>query len=348
MNWRSYWKWFLGTLMGLLLFLAAVLWTVDPYGNLPGSPPFDRTAMASNQRYSYPAVARDLRYDSAVFGTSTTRMLEPTALDAAFGGRFANLSMNSATAYEQARLFGVFRQAHAAPKAIIFGLDGVWCTIEQEQTRYTFRTFPEWMYDDNPWNDIPAMLDFKSFEDAGRQAAYLLGMKAAKYGPDGYANFLPPASEYDLVKVRWTLYGAAGPGPRRVVADPVEISADDRARWRFPSHDYLRRMLESLPTATRKLLVFVPVHINAQPVPGTRSDIEWKECKDRIGKIVSGVENAALLDFMISSPLTTRDRNYWDLQHYTAAVAARLVRLIARGVRNEMAPDGEYVIRDRM
>lgn len=348
MGWRSYWKWFVGTLLGLLVFVALVMWVVDPYGNLPGSPPFERGAVDSNQRYAYPAVARDQRFDSAVFGTSTTRLLDPKALAATFGGRFANLSMNSATAYEQARLFGVFRRAHPAPKTVILGLDGVWCTIEREQTKYTFRPFPEWMYDDNSWNDIPKMLDFKAFENVGRQVAYLFGTKPAKYGQDGYANFLPPVNRYDLAKVRRTLYGGTEPVPRRAPTVPVEIPARVRAAWRIPSHKYLRDMLSSLPAKTRKILVFVPAHISAQPVPGTRADAQWKECKRRIGKIVAGVENAALLDFMIESPITTRDRNYWDLQHYTVSVAGRVVRLIARGVRNEPAPDGEYVILDPM
>ncbi len=348
MNWNRYWKTFLATLAGVLSVLIAALWVVDPYGNLPGSPPFERTAMASNQRYSYPAVARRQTYDSAVIGTSTTRMLEPGVLDKALGGRFANLSMNSATAYEQARLFGVFRQAHRVPKTVLIGLDSVWCTIEKTQTKYTFRRFPEWMYDADPWNDIPHMFEFKSFENAGRQAAYLLDLKAAKFGPDGYANFLPPDSGYDLSKVRQTIYGGPEPKTKAVPASPVTIPAPERAKWHFPSHAYLRDMLAGLPTETRKILFFVPYHAYAQPLPGTKSYLQWQECKARIGAMVAPFDNAALLDFMIVSPLTTRDRNYWDTQHYTASVAEEIVRMIALGARNEAAADGAFRIFDRM
>ena len=169
--WGRYWRCFLWTLAGALLLVGGLLWVVDPYGNLPGSPPFDRTAMASNQRYSYPAVARDRRFDSAVISTSTARMLEPAVLNKKFGGGFANLAMNSAKAYEQDRLTEVFQRAHAAPRTVLIGLDSVWCTIEAVQTKYTFRAFPEWMYDESQWNDVLHMIAFKSFEDAGRQAA---------------------------------------------------------------------------------------------------------------------------------------------------------------------------------
>lgn len=348
MGWDRFWKCFLGTLIGILLFLAGVLWIVDPYGNLPGSPPFERTAMASNQRFSYPAVARSPQFDSAVIGTSTARMLEPRVLNKILGGRFANLSMNSARAYEQARLFGVFRQEHETPKTVLIGIDSEWCAVEASPTKYTFRRFPEWMYDANPWNDIPHMFEFKSFEVVGRQAAYLLGLKAAKYGPDGYANFLPPDSDYDLQKVRKTIYGSPEPRPRDLVTSPFSVPPDTRATWSFPSHEYLRDMLDSLPAETRKILFFVPYHSFVLPRRDTIGYYQWQECKERITRIVTPHQNAALLDFMIDSPLTSRDENYWDSQHYTAAVSKDFIRLIAIGAENKRAPAGEFVTLDKM
>ncbi len=348
MNWHSFLKWFLGTLAGTLLFLIAALWVVDPYGNLPGSPPFERTAMASNQRFSYPAVARDQRFDSAVVGTSTTRLLEPAALNKTLGGRFANLSMNSATFYEQARLFEVFRRAHEVPKTVIIGLDIVWCSSNAKLPKYTFRRFPEWMYDADPWNDLAHMFEVKSFEVLGRQAAYLLGLQAAKYGPDGYANFLPPDSEYDLQKARKHIYGEKGPRPRIVPVPPVFVPAQTRAAWTYPSHADLQDMLASLPAETRKILFFVPYHIINQHVRGTAGFAHWQECKDRVTRIVAPLDNAVLLDFMIESPLTSRDENYWDPLHYNGAVAETVSRLIARGAENGQAPSGEFVILDPM
>ena len=346
MMWGRYWRCFLWTLAGALLLVGGLLWVVDPYSNLPGSPPFDRTAMASNQRYSYPAVARDRRFDSAVIGTSTARMLEPAVLNKTFGGGFANLAMNSATAYEQDRLTEVFQRARAAPRTVLIGLDSVWCTIEAVQTKYTFRAFPEWMYDESQWNDVLHMLAFKSFEDAGRQAAYLMGMKEAKYGPDGYANFPPPDSDYNLAKVRQTIYGGPDPKPKNLLSAPVDIGAGGRSSWFFPSHALLRNMLSRFPPATKKILFFVPYHFYSQPASGTQSHVEWQECKYRLNTIAATFDNAALLDFMIQSPLTTQDSNYWDTQHYSATVADWLVALIARGARNEPAPAGQYRILD--
>ena len=71
-----------------------------------------RAPVATNARFSFPALARSAKFDSAVFGTSTSRLLRPVMLDPEFGARFANLAMNDATAYEQARILRRVRAAH--------------------------------------------------------------------------------------------------------------------------------------------------------------------------------------------------------------------------------------------
>ncbi len=344
MNWQDYWKWLSWSLVGLALFLAGAIWIIDPYDNLPFSPPLKRMPLAQNQRYSYPAIARNPVFDSLVIGTSTTRLLRPDAFNEALDARFANLSMNSATAYEQARILEVFARRHRAPKFVIVGLDVVWCSVGEKQAKYTFRRFPEWMYDANPWNDIPQLLEFKTFEVVGRQAGYLLGLRKARYGYDGYANFLPPASKYDLEKTRKTIYGATGPRRREASAPPSRGFESERASWTYPSHRLLEGVLNRLPDVTRKILVFVPYHHFIQPVPNTAEAARWEECKTRIGKMAGRHSNTIVLDFMIPSPITSRDENYWDVLHTTNEIADQLVRLIAKGARGEPSSNGEFVI----
>lgn len=344
MGWQRYWKWLTRSLIGIAVLLGASIWIVDPYGNLPLSPPLARMPLAQNQRYSYPSIARNPVFDSIIIGTSTARLLRPDAFNKTFAARFANLSMNSARAYEQARLFEVFVRAHRAPKFVIVGLDTVWCERGEKLTKYTFRRFPEWMYDANPWNDVPHLLEFKTFEVAGRQAAYLLGLRKPRYGYDGYANFLPPAREYDLNKARKSIYGAAGPRQRKAPAVPPPGIESKRASWSYPSHPLLEGILNALPDTTRKILLFMPYHTYHQPIANTREGALWEECKARIADMARRHANTVVLDFMIPSPITRRDENYWDRLHYTVEIADRLAGLIARGARLKPAPNGEYVI----
>src|SRR5208282_1099994 len=102
------WRRFCRRLLGLALALGAAIYAfvfiLDPFDTLALSPPFDRSPVTTNARYAFPALARMSAFDSVILGTSTSRALRPAELDPLFGARFANLAMNSATAYEQWRL----------------------------------------------------------------------------------------------------------------------------------------------------------------------------------------------------------------------------------------------------
>ncbi len=346
MNWQVFWKWLSWSGIVAATVLLGAVWLVNPYNNLPFSPPLKRAPMASNQRFSYPAIARNEKFDSLVVGTSTTRLLRPDVLNEGFRAKFANLSMNSATAYEQSRILEIFARHRSAPKVLLLGLDIVWCEVSAELEKYTFRKFPEWMYDDNPWNDAFHMLEFKTFEVLVRKLGFLLGLRSARYGDDGYINFLPQLSKYDLELARRKIYGASYPPPVKAAQTPPPAVDFKPRSWTYPALVRLDSNLGVLPADTRKILVFVPYHRHRQPAPHTRSGAQWAECKKRVAKIAKRHPNSVVLDFMIPSPITIHDENYWDPLHYKVSVADRFARLIADGASGKTAPGGEYVVLD--
>ena len=105
-GWIDCFRWFCGA--AVVLALGALLFNtlVDPYGANPLRVPFERPLMDINQRFMYPQVLRSGEFDSAVFGTSTIRLLKPSDLEAVFGGDFANFGMNAATPSSRARRCG--------------------------------------------------------------------------------------------------------------------------------------------------------------------------------------------------------------------------------------------------
>ncbi len=189
---------------------------VDPFDTLPLSPPADRAPVATNARFSFPALARSRQFDSAIFGTSTSRLLRPAVLDAAFGARFANLAMNDATVHEQSRMLTVFARAHPAARVVVVGLDVRCCVTGDDYEKLTPRPFPEWMYDSNPWRGYGEMFNLYAVQEAGQQFGILTGIKRRRYGRDGYTSFVPPDSEYDPARVALHLRDAgAGDSTRR-------------------------------------------------------------------------------------------------------------------------------------
>jgi len=317
--WRRFLRTLLLTVAGGVGLLYGFVVLVDPWDVLPLSPPLPRVPISTNARYSFPALARSPRFDSVILGTSTARLLQPAQLDPLFGAHFANLAMNSATAYEQTRLLQVFLRTHPQPRAVIIGLDAQWCGAQLE--KYTPRPFPEWMYERSTWRGYREMLTPYAVQEAANQFAVVLGLKRRRYGLDGYTSFVPDDAAYDRARVdaafaRWPPTDATAAAPN--------------AQYAFPAHALLRDALRSLPAGTRKILFFAPYHISQQGASGSGTAAWWAACKHSAARIAAET-GAEALDFMIPSAITRDRDHYWDPLHYRIGVAQHLAEGLARG-----------------
>lgn len=318
----------------LLLYLFVLI--VDPYDSLPFSPRWQRAPMCSNQRFSYPMLAKRGEFDSAIFGTSTVRLMQPSILNNKFDANFVNLSMDSASFHEQYRLFNLFLKHHPAPKYIIFGIDVVWCDASKDVKKLAGRPFPEWLYDRNPWVHPFYMFDTNTLQQAIRQFGYITKKKKARFGLDGYANFLPQDSEYDLERAKKHLYEA-----KKVLTETVPDNYESELEIKPIA--YMQDMLDKLPKTTHVIFVFVPYHHHHQPSEKTCNGAALKQCKSRFLNFAKTRNNVHIFDFMIKSDITLKDENYWDPLHYNLMVAKRLMDSLEEGMKNKKSALGGYV-----
>ncbi len=331
-EWRRFFRLAAGTAALAVVLVYAFVVLVDPFDTLPLSPPAHRVPVASNARFAFPSLARSSRFDSAVFGTSTSRLLRPAILNAAFGARFANLSMNAATAYEQSRLMAVFRAAHPAARFVLVGLDISYCGEGEADVKFTPRAFPEWLYSAGRWRGYREMFNLYAVQEAGQEFGILLGLKRQVYGSDGFTTFVPPDSEYDPARVAVHLRDGGSLAPSGAASGAP-------ASWRFPSIDRLEADLAAFPTDTRKLLFFVPYSRWLMPPADSPGMALWHECKQRAAALARRVPNALAVDFMRPSPITDVDDNYWDGMHYRIGIADRIVNDLAAAARGEASAD---------
>ncbi len=335
MTWPAFLKSILIGFAAVLAVLFVFVAAMNPYGNLSLRVTGPHAMLDINQRFQFPSVVRSGRYDSAVIGTSTARLLDPLALEAAFGGRFANLSLNAGRAWEQYKLAKLFLATTKHPRMLLIGLDRVWCWQNAETQRTTRRGFPDWMYDGNPANDWLYLLNGKAVEISARLVAYRLGFEQVRYPANGYQVFTPPEAEYDAAKARLGIWGDGAPGVTR--QNPSYTPTDaDRAAWNFPAVKWLDELLTLAMGRTSMLLVFMPVHVAMQPHPGSRAAAEEALCKARIADVARR-HGAYLVDFRIPSPITTADANYWDGLHYRLPIVDRIVA----GLEKAMAEGGD-------
>ncbi|MFM9942125.1 MAG: hypothetical protein ACKVP7_21785 [Hyphomicrobiaceae bacterium] len=336
-SWSRHLKIMLGTLAALLLIAATLVLIANPYGNLPWAP-LRHVLMDDNQRFQYPAIIRSQRYDSLVIGTSTSRLLEPTQLERVFGGRFANLALNSGTPWEQWQVARLFAREIAAPKTLVVGLDHVWCTHDADEKRITARGFPDWMFDSNPWNDIAYMLNARTLEIAGRRIGHALDRVKERWPHNGYEVFVPPEHDYDLARARGHIYGTAVPPPANLRARrPAPPIPSDG----FPALPWIEDLLAARGFE-RVVLLITPVHVAAQPKPGQPAYVREQRCKMELARI-AGRHGNAIIDFRIPSPITREDSNYWDSVHYRVPIATRIVSDLAKAITSSADdPDGDW------
>ena len=318
---------FVATAVALLAASFLFVATIDPWGVLPLAPPLPRVPVSSNARFTMPALARSQSFDSAVIGSSSSRLLRPAVLDALFGGRFANLAMNAATAWEQSRMLALFTRTHPDARMVIVGLDNVWCTEAPQRT--TGRPFPDWMYEGSPWRGYLHLLNLYAVQEAGSELWTMLGWKPRRYGLDGYTSFVPPESSYDPARVgaafvRWGV--------------PPALPASG-APHVLPALTMLAHAMQALPAGTRKILFLTPSHVSLQGTPGSDYAAMWDACRVQVAALAAAVPNATVVDFNRPSPITADVANYWDPVHYRIPIADRIARDLVEAVQGRATPD---------
>lgn len=332
-RWRRFFTRAIATAVVGVAVVYAFVALVDPWGVLPFHIPAERPPISTNARFAFAGLARSDRFNAAILGTSTMRMLRPAALNDAFDARFVNLAMNAATAYEQSRLFEVFLRAHPDPRAVIVGLDHVWCDAGPLQ-RYTPRAFPEAFYGTSPWPAYREMLSFYAVQEATRQFMVLTGLAHPRYGRDGYTRFLPPEDRYDAERAAANLPSPAVGVDWNVPTPPSDLP--------LPPMALLKRMVAATPADARLVLAFMPLWLGAQGAPGSGSAAITEACKRQVVAMARARPGTVVLDFWRASPITWEATHYWDPMHYRDAIAERIEAALARAARGAAGPSEDY------
>jgi hypothetical protein len=330
-SWRRFLVTLAGAFVAVSLLLAATIALVDPYGSgLPTALPLDGPPMNGNQRFTFPAMVRSERFDSYILGMSSSRALDPLALSRVFGGRFAHLGMNGATPWEQ-RLMGLLAARHwtGGGGTLLWSLDRYWCFKDIGPHGHRESPAPEWLYDENVWNDIPFLFNAKAVDRAMTIIRFHLGLVKPRTRADGFLVETPDERTYDLAEARKRLARDSVGGRAGVGLEP--IAPAPALSGRFPALAWMDEVLSALPDGTRKVLVLIPAHITSLPQGGSGLERQVAECKAELAHLALR-HRAHLVDFRAATPLTTNDGNFWDGVHFRRHVAPWIIGDIERAV----------------
>jgi len=345
--WGAFLRRFATTALALALAALAFDVLLDPYGANPLRLRFERPLMDINQRFMYPQVLRSGVFDSAVFGTSTVRLLKPSDLESDFGGRFGNFGMNAATPFEQGEAVRLYLAHTPDLRTLVWGIDPSWCEADADAPakRVTARAFPPWLYDGSGLGEIPHLFNLRTLEIAARLVMNRLGLMKPRLPRDGYEVFTPPESLYDLERARAHIWGGA-PRSRPATATGFQAGEAERASWRYPALDQLGAILAAMPRGGRLVMLFPPVHVAIQPVPGSREEAFEAECKRRVAAIAAA-HGGVTVDFRFASPITGEDSHYWDPLHYRLPIARRVTAALREAGEGRQAAEDFQIVPSR-
>jgi hypothetical protein len=293
-------------LAGTLGFLAAL----DPYDT--GHLALVQRAGVAEQgpRTADASRGRDPRFDSAIFGNSHAQLLRPETLKDETGLNFVSLIVPGTYPKEQFVLIDWFMRHHTNPAAIIIGLDSNWCVDSLNNDK----PFPFWLYDQSSLAYLSGLLRFSALEHVPGRLALLLG-KTTPARPDGYRNY---GEDYR---------GYPGLLDKQLVGGRPEGSINPRNL--FPAADRLQKVLAGLSPSTRVVLAWPPVHIGAQPLPGSQAEATLSACHAAYAALAAERAETIVVDWAVDRPETRMDENFYDTSHYRDALAEVFQKEIA-------------------
>ena len=313
----------------LLTLVATVNWRVDPlqHYRLAAYPPL----LVEAGRFRNAGLARHCDASLVVAGTSISRHQTPSSLLSTFGKPALNLAMEGASAHEQ---FLALRLAlrTGRVKEVIWDVNYEFLRGEPEWVSDYDGAFPGYLYDDNPWNDLPHyLLNLDTCKNSLRVLLKKAGLPA--YTPRALEEFhtMEPGANFGAAPVEKMMERRRrGAAKFRAEQLPQFTSAKLRASF---EHNHLTLIREFpqvyfrlyLPPFSRAYFAFVRESApELAPI--------FLQFRDDILAATNGLPNVELHDLQSDYDLIGDLAHFSDPIHFDPATHQRVLEMIRDNV----------------
>jgi hypothetical protein len=300
---------------------------VDPFQHYRKATRFPPRFYPAWQRYENPGIAKHYGYDRVVTGSSLMENVLPAEVDAALGGRTVNLAESAQTAFDAAQLLRVALAARPV-RQVVMSLD--YNAFSGAPDRSGFDApFPDYLYDDAPWNDLPYALGVSTTRMSLETA---LGLHWSRFSTD-------PARMWYWADGRLFAASKAVQG-----LDPRDLNAQFRqpprtlAGMQASFEANLVPLIEAHP-ATRFTLVYAPYSILVWIDFRQRGQLEVTLAfREWLLERTRRYANVEIFDFHAAPSIVMDLDNFTDIYHHSPAVTRAMFEAIAAG-RHRLTPD---------
>lgn len=333
-------RWFAGVLAATIVCLVAaaafVVW-IDPFQQYHLASRFAPRFYFLHHRYIDPGLAKNQAYDTVVSGSSIMENTRNDFVARTCGGSAVNLSMPAMSASEQ-RLLLETALANRPLTRIIMVLDFNEFAGGVDERQDVAGPLPRYLYDRNPFNDLPYLLSWDALGKAWRIVA---GDTSEKFTSDPNAAWF---------------WGNVKRFGRDEVLRGLDL-AHLNARYGQP-----QRTIEGMRASFEyNLLPLFRSH------PETEFDVVWPpysilvwvdfaqrgqlditlQFKRYVAETTRALANVRLIDLQSERAITHDLDRYTDLYHFDPAVNEWLVESACKG-RNRVNANNVYVYDHQM
>lgn len=324
----KYKKWAISVIaliLSALLAVSSFVFAVDPLTHYH-APWFALYPLVENERYHNPGIAKNIQYDSVLVGSSMVQNSKVSDFNKAMSCTTVKLSFAAGSLCEYNKIINLSYKKHKL-KNVFWGLD-VYSLMENvKDDEDTLNSLPQYLYDENPFNDVNYLLNYDILKLSVRTA-----LKMSTGGEEYLDNAYYFADKYKFGK-KYTLEG---------YSEPEKEAEKSAALYEESCKELVNKnivsLVESHPETT--FWFFFPPY----------SVLTWNnyKCDGRLRAALNAkkvayetlckFDNVKIFDFQQLTDITGDLELYKDFSHYNPDINSAMVSWMAEGkceIKNE-------------
>lgn len=336
-------KWTLCTLAGLfftLAMLGGMTAVIDPYFHY--HKPLRSVQYIMNraqERYQNDGILKNFDYDAIIIGTSLVETMKTSEFDDLFHVRSVKVPFASATYREINENLQRAFAANSEIRYVVRCLD--YERLLEEKDAMAYNSYPEYLYDSNPWNDVRYLFNKDVFKVTLQFLNYTrLGGQTPTF--DEYANWQSEC-----------VFGKAALDEKYQRKDPVDDSDacfTEDLRQQLEEHltQNITSLVEQNPN-TQFYLFFSPYHIYFWDDLNRTGRLELYLDAERAAiEHLVNYENVHLFSFFSCQDFIFNYDNYRDIWHYSEDANIQILHWMEAG-EHQLTKDNylDYCRRER-
>lgn len=323
-------KWLLG--WGIIVIAALctfIFWVykVDPFFHYHKPDTDTYFYVLNNQRAQNDGIVKHFDYDGIITGTSMTENFRTSEADQIFDGNFVKVCFSGGSYREINNNVRRALKANPNLKTVIRGLDMLFFLDPDNLMRTDLGVFPDYLYDDNPFNDVKYLLN----RDVLFQRIYSMIQKKNE------EDFKPGITSFDKY-TRWQdryTFGINTVIPRGISSDfsqtQKHLTDADIEMIKDNIEANVTSIADEYPDVDFYYFYtpYSVVRWNSWRLDGTLDKI--CEAEMLITEQIVDHKNIHLFSFNNRTDITTDLNNYKDSAHYASWINSLILKLMHDG-----------------